>query len=229
MTGAGLARHDLVQIGADAWEAACETPGLDRQLTPEQVAMVTGWAAAGRPAISRRPLPGDPPGRLTVGVPLPPSLGKLRVALSVPTTATWLRRTPPELNGVARTAPQPWAATIEALTGLGRLLGLRPRVFGALLWQYETGLQYLHHHSDLDLLWQVSDPGTARSLLDGLRRIDDASPVRIDGEVLTPGGAVNWRELASAWGAGGAVLVKTADGAHLDSCAALFAGGDSRC
>ena len=228
MTGTGLARHDLVQITVDGWAVACATRVPGRHLRPQQAAAVSGWAAAGHPVITRRSVAEDTPNRLPVGVPLPPSLGKLRVALSVPLAATW-RRAPLDLQEAAPSAPQTWWDTIDSLASLGQLLALRPQVFGALLWQYVTGLPYLHDGSDLDLLWRVSDHSTVFALLDGLRRIDDKSPVRIDGEVRTPTGDVNWRDLAGAWAAGGTVLVKTGSGAFLESAAALFAIGRPRC
>ena len=222
MTDAGLARHDLVQVTADSWPAACATRTPPRRLAPQQAAAVNGWAAAGHPVITRRSVPGDPADRLPVGVPLPPSLGKLRVALSVPLTATW-QRAPVDLQEAAGSAPGTWSGTIDRLASLGQVLGAQPQVFGALLWQHVTGLQYLQEGSDLDLLWRVSDHSSVFSLLDGLRQIDDKSPVRIDGEVRTPRGDVNWRDLAGAWAVGGTVLVKTGTGAFLTTSAALFA------
>ncbi len=224
-----IRRHDLVQIAVGDWAGACAAWVPGPHLAPEQVAAVTGWAAARRPAITRRPLPGDAPDRLAVGVPLPPSLGKLRVALSVPLEAQWRRCGPLELVDAAISAPEKWRDTITSLRALGRTLGLRPRVFGALLWQHVTGLSYLHAGSDLDLLWVVGTTETVASLLDGLQRIDENSPVRIDGEVRTPGGDVSWRDLAGARTAGGTVLVKTGTKTFLESSAALFAEERTRC
>jgi phosphoribosyl-dephospho-CoA transferase len=97
-------------------------------------------------------------------------------------------------------------------------------VFGALLWQYTTGLPYLSARSDLDLLWPTSDERTAFLLVERLLRLDAASSVRLDGELELPDGAgVNWRELAQTFaGRGDDLLVKTMDGVEVRTRAALF-------
>ena len=128
------------------------------------------------------------------------------------------------LCDAARTAPTEWQPIIGALLDVGDAVEIAPRVFGALLWQYTTGLPYLSARSDLDLLWSISDERTALSLVEKLLHLDAESPVRLDGELELPDGAgVNWRELAQSFaGPGDDLLVKTMDGVEVRTRAALF-------
>jgi phosphoribosyl-dephospho-CoA transferase len=118
------------------------------------------------------------------------------------------------------TAPAAWQRVIAVLLDLGEAAGIKPRVFGALLWQHVTGLSYLTAQSDLDLLWSISDERSAVSLVKGLLRLDAEGPVRLDGELELPdGAAVNWRELAQN---GNQLLVKTVNGVEVRTRASLF-------
>ena len=223
-----LARHELVDVEAGAWAAACQAWRPCRTLTCDQIAVVGDWVASARPAIGRRSRPGDPPACVGVGVPLPPSLGKLRIALSVPVEA--VRRRPAVPLARARDeAPPTWGDTITSLERLGRSAAITPLVYGALLWQHVTGLSYLHPGSDLDVLWPVYDRSVVETLLNGLTRLSATSPVPLDGELVTPVGGVNWRELAGAWPTGGSVLVKTVNTAVLLPSSLLFESADARC
>ena len=177
--------------------------------------MVTGWGASRRPVVARRPGLLEPAGAVAVGLPLPPSLGKLRVALFLPPGTAWQRRAAVPLAEARASAPRDWHDTIAQLGLLGDATGLRPAVFGALLWQHLTGLPYLHSGSDLDLLWPVDEGAVLLALLNGLRRLDECAPMRLDGEILTPAGAVSWRELDLARFRGGSVLVKSLTRAEL--------------
>jgi phosphoribosyl-dephospho-CoA transferase len=70
----------------------------------------------------------------------------------------------------------------------------------------------------------VPDPLTAEALLPVIRRLEEMAPMRLDGEVLLPGGAgVNWRELLDAIELrGGDVLVKTMQGIEIRHTSSLF-------
>ena len=167
---------------------------------------------------------------MPVGLPLPPTLGKVRVALSIQPGVACHTMAGLALSDARDVAPAPWRGTVDAVLSLGRSLGTAPRVFGALLWQTLTGIAYLHVASDLDLLWQMEDATALPQLLEGLARIDATAPVRIDGEVLTALGAINWRELALAQrDAGGVVLTKSIDRAGLVPATRIFAGSVASC
>jgi phosphoribosyl-dephospho-CoA transferase len=114
------------------------------------------------------------------------------------------------------------------LIGLGAEHGVEPAAFGSLMWQHQTGLRYLSLRSDLDVLWPVSANSEIRSLLLGIAKIERASPVSIDGEIVFPDGrGVNWRELYHALreAAPAEVLVKSMDGVALVGIDRLISSG----
>lgn len=220
----GFARHDLVRVAPADWQDALARSEAFSALAGGARAVVAGWATLRRPAIVRRRLAGEARDALPLGVPLPPRLGKLRFGLSLPAGATATPVEAPRLASAVATAPPAWAATAGALIDLGAAVGVAPRVFGGLLWAALTHLDYLGPASDLDLLWPVTAATDLARLLDGLRAIDAAGTVAIDGEILLPDGAgVQWRELDRArTGPGGSVLCKTLDGVGLRRADALF-------
>ena len=89
------------------------------------------------------------------------------------------------------------------------------RVFGSAAWQTQTGLVYLHEQSDVDLLVEpacMDELDTAIALFECFER---RTPIRLDGEIVFPGGdAVAWREWNRARSAG-RVLAKRLTGAAL--------------
>lgn len=177
-----LARHRLVWAAPERAEPA----------DPRHRALVLEWLAIGRPAIVRRPFPGEPAGRIPLGIPLPLAEGRRRVALSVPPHA--LRRTepPPLLSEVLGAAPDRWCRS------LAELVDALPnaRVYGSLAWEWLTGEAYLRPGSDLDLLVPVEGRETLDRALAVLRERADWTDPRLDGEFELPGGdAVAWREL----------------------------------
>jgi phosphoribosyl-dephospho-CoA transferase len=219
-------RHELLLVTEGAWRAVRNGhPALDG--LPGRVGdLVAGWARNGWPVILRRPAPGDVPDAIPAGLPLPPEYGKLRLAFGLPKSPAPARVAPVLLKDARQAAPDAWQPTISLLLRLGELAGSPPRVFGALLWQYLTGLHYLHSRSDLDLLWALPDRPTAAALLPMLRHLEETAPMRLDGEVLLAGGAgVNWRELLDATErCGGDVLVKTTQGVEIRQTSSLFDG-----
>jgi phosphoribosyl-dephospho-CoA transferase len=223
-------RHDLIVVSPKDWPtvwAACSARGL---LSERQAALVEGWGAAARPVIVRRPALNEPQDALPTGLPLPPSLGKLRLSLSLQRDMSWRRREDVALAEAKAYAPAAWHDTIDAIAALGDGLVLRPSVFGALLWQKLTGLAYLHQGSDLDLLWRLHDDASLPRLLAGLADIDATGSPRVDGEVRTPAGWVNWRELWMARRLGTeAVLVKTRNAARFVSVSRLFTAEAMSC
>ena len=210
------ARHELLRVATEDWPVVAATRPPRPTLSTEQAASIERWGKEGWPVIARRVMPGDELGVVPVGLPLPPCLGKARIALAIPGWVTWQSVLNVTLAELRDSVPLSWRGPVEAVLSLGRSLDLVPRVFGALLWQALTGLHYLQPTSDLDLLWPVPNATTLGPLLKGLEEIDVASPVRIDGEVRTTQGDINWRELADARKAqGGIVMAKSMQRADL--------------
>ena len=212
-------RHDLLRPDSIAWDAM-----LRRHPSFADLPLVAEWAQLDWPVIVRRRMVGDFADSVPTALPLPPCHGKRRLAFSFSSDAAIAALPPVLLRDAARTTPTEWRPVVAALLDFGDAIKLAPRVFGALLWEHATGLPYLTKQSDLDLLWPISDEGTALSLVDRLRRLDAEGTVRIDGELELPDGAgVNWRELAqSRADRSDELLVKTMDGVEVRTRAALF-------
>jgi phosphoribosyl-dephospho-CoA transferase len=181
-----LARHSMVKASTSGWNAVMNRhPELASEL------IVAGWVHAGRPLIVRRPACSDVAGMIPLGLPLPPSHGKRRIAISLAAADIVASAPPPLLADAAAAAPAAWRETIDLL------LQLLPetRTYGSLAWQHLTGLPYLSDSSDLDLLWPLSAAKQARTLLSDIARIGKQAPMRLDGEIIGPAGGVQWREL----------------------------------
>lgn len=216
-------RHELLRVEPATWHAALRAAPL-LAITP----IVADWADRGWPVIVRRRREAEAADdRVPVGVPLPPSHGKERIALSVPPAGIIARAAPPALGDAVPIADPAWRPAMRRLIDLGTACGAEPRALGSLLWQHETGLPYLHRESDLDLLWPASAAAGIPALLAGIAEIERTAPMRLDGEViLADGGGVQWRELARAIEARELeVLVKSSAGLRLERVASLAAGG----
>ncbi|MCB8877126.1 malonate decarboxylase holo-[acyl-carrier-protein] synthase [Acidisoma silvae] len=177
-------RHWMLTPNRNAWAGL-----LARRPDLASEPLVAAWAERGFPLVLRRPLEDEPPGEVPLGLPLPPGLGKRRLALTLPERDIVSIQPPPRLAAAAATAPAAWQGTIAALLRLDA----GTRCFGSLAWHYLTGLSYLSPASDLDLLWEL--PAQPSSLLDGIAAIAGAAPMQIDGEVQGSSGAAQWREL----------------------------------
>ncbi len=213
-----LRRHDLLRPGPAAWDAVLRRrPGL------ASVPLVADWAERGWPVIVRRRMSGDGADDVPAALPLPPSHGKQRIALSFPSGASMTALPPVLLRDAAPAAPAAWQPVIAALVGFSGGAAMAPCVFGALLWEHATSLPYLTATSDLDLLWHVPDEAAAGSLIRMLLGLDASGIVRLDGEAVLPDGAgVNWRELAQAGGPASTVLAKTMHGVEARPRSGLF-------
>ncbi len=206
----GLARHRIVTLDPAYWASVVKA-------RPELPPVVVEWVASGRPLIARRPTCGDGAGGVPLGLPLPPSLGKQRLAFVVPPDAILADAPPPLLAHAAKAAPEEWRATIAALVALDP----GTRCFGSLAWAWLTGLPYLSATSDLDCLWTVADANAADRQVAAIAGIEADAPIGLDGELLAPTGhAVQWREWASG---AHEMLVKAADGNRVITRDAVFA------
>lgn len=197
----GLARHDLVRVAPASWAAmlaAC--PPLRAE------PLLADWAEREHPLVVRRAGCDDrrAAGFVPLGISLPPSSKRRRIAVQVPAVAICGVSRPPRLADLRSSAPRAWRASIDRLLELDEDV----RAYGSLAWQAATGLDYLCATSDLDLLWRPVDGSSCEALLAGIAAIDRRAPMRIDGEVVTHAGAVHWRELHCG---AGEVLVKRLD------------------
>ncbi|PIU06741.1 MAG: malonate decarboxylase holo-[acyl-carrier-protein] synthase [Methylobacterium sp. CG08_land_8_20_14_0_20_71_15] len=210
-----FARHDLVDADPDAWAAL-----LAARSDLAGIPHLPGWACAGHPFVVRRFHPGEPRDAVPLGLPLPPADGKRRIGLSLPPSVLTRRRSP-SLAETRAAAPPAWRPILDALVRLSDESGVPCRPFGSLLWQALTGLPYLAPGSDLDLLWTLPADAAAGPLLDGLARIEEQAPMRLDGEVLLPDGSgLHWREWHVA-PPDGSVLAKRIDGLAMQPVASL--------
>ena len=199
-----LDRHQIVRLDPVAWPALVEAHQAVKAMPA-----VWEWLALGRPLIARRPVSGAREGMVPLGLPLPPSICRQRLVITVPPEWVMAWENPPLLSDAMTVAPPAWHRTIAALVEVDRDV----RYFGSLAWEYLTGLTYLSDTSELDLLWQVPAKGGADGVVAAIARIEAEAPVRIDGELLTPAGlAIQWRE----WTSGAPhLLAKAGDGARL--------------
>lgn len=208
-----LRRHDLVLVSPAAWRALVAER---RDLAGDT--LIAGWVDRGWPLITRRMLPGEG-AVLPLGLPLPPSHGKRRLALALAHDALVSSTPPPLLREAMRVAPPAWAPTLERLLALDAGM----RVYGSLAWQYLTSLDYLTARSDLDMLLAMPPAADAPRLIAELAAIERSAPMHLDGELVRDDGAsVNWRELHE-----GAVdvLVKTTREARLQETQRFLGGG----
>lgn len=216
-------RHDLLQVAPQAWRRTRAATRDHTHLSPETRRLVDQWADRGWPVIVRRDAVGEAGEGIAVGLPLPPSLGKLRLGFRVPASCV-ARMAAVSPRAAVQSVPSHLRPQLQAVTALGARTGSRPVLFGALLWQHLTGLAYVRPGSDIDLIWPAPRTEMLSPLLDGIASIDDAGPARLDGEILLSGGAgVNWRELRMERARpDGAVLVKSMAGAELRCAHHLF-------
>ncbi|OAF07262.1 malonate decarboxylase holo-[acyl-carrier-protein] synthase [Bradyrhizobium neotropicale] len=182
-----LERHSMVKASATGWTAV-----MSRYPELASEPIIEGWARADRPLIVRRPACSDAARLIPLGLPLPPSHGKRRIAVALAPADIVASAPPPLLADAAAAAPAAWRETIHLL------LNLLPqtRTFGSLAWQHLTGLPYLSDSSDLDLLWPLSAAKQGHTLLSDIAQIAKQAPMRLDGEIVGSAGGVQWRELA---------------------------------
>ena len=183
-------RHTLIHPHIETWS---------RKLTarPELAAqpLVRDWVARGWPLIARRPSAHEAHG-IPVGLPLPPSAGKARVALMLNHDDIDRAEPLPTLAAALETAPVTWRPALHALVATAAAHQVSVYVFGSLAWQHLTGLPYLSPTSDVDLAWSAPSRDRLDALLHAIAEVERAAPMGVDGEiVLRDGAAANWREL----------------------------------
>jgi phosphoribosyl-dephospho-CoA transferase len=201
------ARHTLVWLRGD----------LDaRDLVVPRDAAATHalheWVAQGRPLCVRRPRPDESlaPDEIALGLALP-----ARRRIGTIARCSWIARTalPPLLDAVRNAAPPAWRDSLDRIDAYARQRGAELRTYGSLAWQALSGLGYVTDASDLDVLAYARDAEALDAALTSLHHAQAIAPMRVDGEIVFPGGnAVAWRE----WSAASArVLVKHVQGVAL--------------
>ena len=187
-----MRRHDLIYVSPMAWRSRLETRG-DLAADP----LVASWVDRRWPLIARRAMPHERHG-VALGLPLPPSAGKRRLSFLMRHEDVVSTAPPLALSSVIRTAPPAWRPTLDVLGEIALRHCVEARVFGSLAWRMLTGLDYLTDRSDLDLLLHVHRDTDLRGLACAVAAIEDAAPMRLDGELVRDdGAAVNWREFHS--------------------------------
>jgi phosphoribosyl-dephospho-CoA transferase len=187
-----LERHRLLRLFPAAWDALLAShPDLSVRPWLEE------WARHAWPLIVRRPLPGEA-GGVPVGLPLPLSAGKRRIALQVRFADIASVAQLPRLSDVMSVAPQSWLRTLGQLEELAQIYQVRCGVFGSLAWQRLTGLTYLGTGSDLDIVWTLPHRTAIKQFIANITEMESHAPMRLDGELRREDGAgVSWRELRS--------------------------------
>lgn len=202
-----MRRHDVAFVRPSGWGRLLQGRA-DLAADP----LVAAWVDKRRPLVARRAIPGEPQGVL-LGLPLPPSAGKRRLAFVLRADEVAASYRPPPLRLARWSAPRDWEPTLDALDGLAAAHAVDVRLFGSLAWQILTGLGYLTEGSDLDLLLHVRPHTDLADLTAHLAAIEARAPMRLDGELVRgDGAAVNWREFHAG---GHEVLVKTLRGVGL--------------
>ena len=201
-------RHDLVWAHTAHCAIAAEgTDGADaRDVMDAAVAtvaddvadrrLIAAWIDARRPFVVRwQDLDCKARNVLAVGLPLPPSQGKRRVALEVPLSSIERSSAPLALRDTVDSAPPGWREPLSHLHRLGVAAGVEFRVFGSLAWQALTGLAYVTEHSDLDLCWRPRSASHLDTLSARLGAAHQATGIAVDGEsVFNDDHMVSWRK-----------------------------------
>jgi phosphoribosyl-dephospho-CoA transferase len=196
-----MRRHDIAFVRPSGWRRLLQARS-DLAADP----LVGPWVEKRRPLVVRRTMPGEASG-VPLGLPLPPSAGKRRLAFVMRRDDVAASYRPPPLRLARWAAPSAWQPTLEALGELAAAHGIDLRIFGSLAWQILTGLGYLTKGSDLDLLLNVSRHTDLAGLTTDLAAIEAQAPMRVDGELVRgDGAAVNWREFHAG---SHEILVKT--------------------
>ncbi|HYT96746.1 MAG TPA: malonate decarboxylase holo-[acyl-carrier-protein] synthase [Casimicrobiaceae bacterium] len=195
--GIVLARHMRVWPTAFAWASMA-----DGARDPTARAAIGLWSARGWPLVVRRPDDGGSfcaDENISVGLALPPALGKGRLKFKITSDGVKAQARPLALDDVVAAMEPAWQRALGPLARDAASTGVTLRVFGSAAWQTQTGLVYLHERSDIDVLVEPANRDELDTALALFERFERQTPVRLDGEIVFPGGgAVAWREWATS-------------------------------
>ncbi|MET0499413.1 MAG: malonate decarboxylase holo-[acyl-carrier-protein] synthase [Steroidobacteraceae bacterium] len=200
-------RHDLVFVTPKSWRAVLST-----RKTLATDPLIAPWVDNGWPLIGRRAMPADRQA-VPLGLPLPPGASRRRLSMVVQPEDIVSIAAPPALDTVCQGAPRSWQWTLDRLDALAARYSIDVRVCGSLAWSALTGLDYLTDRSDLDVLLYVNRDTDVCHLTSAIAGIEEAAPMRLDGELIRDdGAAVSWREFHHGTRE---ILVKTVAGVAL--------------
>lgn len=178
-----ISRHDLVWLTTEGWDCLYDQ-------SPEKKEELTFWQEHNYPTIVRRcelPISHE---RIAVGMALPPSMGKQRLAFSVGSKHINNISKPLSLTKIIPYAPKSWQENLITLAQENLEIG----VYGSLSWQVLTQLDYVQLHSDIDLLFKIDTHSQLTKALTVLKHFSLSLP--LDGELIFPdGSAVSWKEM----------------------------------
>ena len=182
---------------------------------PEDAEILREWGRLERPLVVRRPCLGNGGMTVCVGLALPPTPHKRRIAFELPVSLVRDVTLPPLWDACApELGLGPWASRPPSETQAGKMPallwpvaqiqaaakagGCELRTFGSHAWQYLTGLPYVTEFSDIDLLLFVESRTSWSAIRRGLEQLDRASSPRIDLEIVLAGDAsFSWREFST--------------------------------
>jgi phosphoribosyl-dephospho-CoA transferase len=211
MPATPLHRHQLARLSSAGWQRV-----LAREWDAQARECLAHWAANGLPlVITRQPPASSADAGIAMGLPAPARWGRRRFTLQVPRADVSYFDEFPRLGQVVGRWPEGRRRTWQGLSEALAACGVVARVHGSHGWQFVTGLDHVHGHSDIDLWIAVCDDLQADRVAALLQAFPGERP-RLDGELVADGNAVAWREWL-AWRAGRAkaVLVKRLDGCDL--------------
>lgn len=211
-----LQRHSRV------WLDHVMTPSVIQLANEECRSEIELHADGHQPFVARRLQPCDPAGCVPLGLRLPRT-SSIR-SLSFCVTPSVIRRVDDAMPLVqaleSESVPLAWRHTLQLLQQQTSDIGVTLRVYGSLAWQVSTGVNYLAHDSDLDLLVRPTSARQARTCLKILSAASQSGAICLDGEMAFPDGrSVAWQELTTD---SAHMLVKTATGIKLDTTESIW-------
>lgn len=171
--------------------------------------LLADWVARGNPLIvARQSSSGEATNSaastkrlpsIRVGLALPPSMEKWRLAFDVPLDGLRATSNPPPLDGLIQEMPLHWHGPLEQLVSMPEVAACKPLLYGSAGMQAVTGLECLSDRSDIDLLFQPRQADDYTRLLGALAQWSDQHlHLRVDGEIVNANGwASAWRDCAS--------------------------------
>jgi phosphoribosyl-dephospho-CoA transferase len=191
-----ILRHTRVWPTASGYAALASTAS-----DPIVRAAIDLWSTRGWPLIVRRREDRESSSdtAIAIGLSLPPSLDKKRWGFFLSRDDIAAHAPPLALEEVIGRLPATRRRMLAPLARAAARERIALRIFGSVAWQAETGLDYWHDDSDLDLIAAPKSHADLRSTIALLERAQERVAMRLDGEIVFPGGdAVAWREWAYA-------------------------------